>query len=53
MIKIVFVVLLFCFCSGCSYVPQALKPDYYKQSFHEMKGDVDDVVGARTLSEVD
>ena len=34
---------------GCSYWPQTLKPAYYEEGVHEVKEDIDDVTGARTL----
>ena len=35
--------------TGCSYWPQTLKPDYYEEGVREVKEDIDDVTGARTL----
>ena len=34
---------------GCSYWPQTLKPAYYEEGVREVKEDIDDVSGARTL----
>lgn len=36
-------------CTGCSYWPQTLEPQYYKEGTREVKEDIDDVSGARTL----
>lgn len=36
-------------CSGCSYWPQTAKPAYYEDSMREVKEDIDDITGARTL----
>jgi len=37
------------FASGCSYWPQTLKSGYYKEGANNIKEDIDDVTGARTL----
>ena len=42
-------IILLLFCAGCGLWPQAAKPDYYVNSLREIKEDVDDVAGARTL----
>lgn len=36
-------------CTGCSYWPQTAKPVYYEDSVREVKEDLDDLTGARTL----
>lgn len=41
--------LFLLFISGCSYWPQTAKPDYYGNSLREVKEDIDDITGARTL----
>lgn len=43
------VLLIFLFCAGCSYWPQTAKPAYYEESAREIKEDLDDLTGARTL----
>ena len=47
--RILLLILLSTLCTGCSYWPQTLKPDYYKEGAKEVKEDIDDVSGARTL----
>lgn len=44
-----FVFALLLSCAGCSYWPQTLEPQYYDTSIKEVKEDIDDVSGARTL----
>lgn len=44
-ILIIFLLL----CAGCSYWPQTAKPAYYEDSAREVKEDIDDITGARTL----
>jgi hypothetical protein len=44
-----FVLFLLLSCAGCSYWPQTLEPQYYDTSIKEVKEDIDDVSGARTL----
>jgi len=41
--------MLLLLCSGCSYWPQTLEPQYYDTGIKEVKEDIDDVSGARTL----
>lgn len=48
MMKWLFLVLLL-YCSGCSYWPQTLEPAYYDQGIKDVKEDIDDIAGARTL----
>lgn len=44
------ILLLFLlFCTGCSYWPQAAQPKYYDDSIKDVKEDIDDIAGARTL----
>lgn len=42
-------VLFLLFSAGCSYWPQTLEPKYYDQGIKDVKEDIDDVTGARTL----
>lgn len=48
MMRLLIILALLC-CMGCSYWPQTFEGDYYKDGLHDMKDDVDDVSGARTL----
>jgi hypothetical protein len=43
------ILILLLFCTGCSYWPQTLEPQYYDTGIREVKEDIDDVTGARTL----
>lgn len=43
------IILMLLLSSGCAYWPQTLEPQYYDQGIKDVKADIDDVTGARTL----